>query len=187
MLIVSRLRFLLLVFAVTVTSQRAAEAREFPADWYVGTEAQQSAYAALEGKPHPELDLSDWRNSELSAGDLQGKVMLIDFWATWCAPCIADIPKKNALHEQYADQDFVFLGICGSPHGQDKYDQIIDRHGLTYPSARDASHRTVEAWGVAFMPTYALIDRNGVVRALGLHPDRIEDAVKSILEEQPAE
>ncbi|MEM9882167.1 MAG: TlpA disulfide reductase family protein [Planctomycetota bacterium] len=160
--------------------------RDLPAEWFIGDTDQRALHAELEGQPMPALNLEDWRNGELTTEAMEGKIVLIDFWATWCAPCIAAIPTKNAIHETYADQGVVVLGVCGSSFGQDRHDQILERFDVKYPSARDASLENADRFRVTWWPTYVIVDRHGIVRGVGLAGEHLEDAVKLLLEEQPA-
>src|SRR5436309_2703130 len=67
----------------------------------------------MQGKPAPALVLKGWINSKpLTAADLKGKIVVLDFWATWCGPCIASIPHNNELAKKFADKAVVFIGIC---------------------------------------------------------------------------
>ena len=138
------------------------------------------------GKPAPELSLAEFRNSDgFTNSDLKGKIVIVDVWATWCGPCIAAIPKNNDLQEKYADDGVVILGVCSSS-GQEKLDETIEKHSIAYPVAKDPDSKTAEAWNVSFYPTYYAIDRDGIVRGVALQPGKLEDAIKMLLEEQPA-
>ncbi|MEM9418444.1 MAG: TlpA disulfide reductase family protein [Planctomycetota bacterium] len=165
----------------------SAEVVPMPTEFFVGTADQRVKQDELVGQTMPPLLVEDWRNGELTREDLLGKIVLVDFWATWCVPCFESLPKRNALLAQYADQGFVILGVCGSKAGQDQYDGMLALHPMDYPTARDPSTAFGDWWRVMWMPTYALVDRNGVIRGVGLHPEKLEEALLWLLEEQPGE
>ena len=158
---------------------------EFPREWFWhDNDEQRAKHAELLGKPLPELDLSHWKNGELKQSDLKGKVVVLDFWATWCGPCIASIPHNNEMAEKYRDKGVVILGIC-TANGQEKYEQVVNDKGIKYPSARDANLKTQTAYRVRWYPTYAVADRSGKLRAIGLTPDRVDDVVEKLVKESP--
>jgi len=157
---------------------------EFPDDWFFGEPEQRAQHAALEGKPAPELQLEDWVNADGLDQGFEGQIVVIDFWATWCGPCITAIPKKNELYTQYKNQGVFVLGLCSlSP--QEEYHRVLKEHKVTYPAARDASDQSVPAWQIMWRPTYAVVDRQGTLRALGLRPEHIQAVIEVILKEQP--
>jgi len=136
------------------------------------------------GQVAPPLELSGWVGGELSPEARKGKIVVVDFWATWCGPCLMAIPHNNALSRRYADRGVLVLGACGSGRGEEKMAYFAELLQLRYPTAI-ASPATTASWKVQWWPTYAVVDRNGVLRALGLRPDAVEKVVDALLEEQP--
>lgn len=139
---------------------------------------------SVEGKAVPEVRVKSWIGEPVSLADSRGKVVVIDFWATWCGPCMAAIPKNVELVKKYKDQGLVFFGIHDANAGWDKAAGVVTDKGINYPVALDdAGGPSAKAFNLAFWPTYVIVDRSGVVRGAGLAPDHLEDAVKMLLAE----
>jgi len=156
---------------------------EFPSSWFAkGTDDELAAQVKLLGKPMPPMNLTQWQNSLINPQDLSGKVVILDFWATWCAPCIAAIPQNNALYETFKPKGLEFIGICTST-GQENFLQIITDKKPEYPVARDDSLAVMKAWNIQTYPLYAVIDRKGNVRVVGLKHESIEKVVEKLLSE----
>ena len=147
-------------------------------------EAYEPAMAML-NKPAPPLQLNDWKGDPMNAARTKGKIVLVDFWATWCGPCIGQIPHANEISKKYADKGVVVFGAC-CPRGSDTMAKTAQDHGMEYPTGKMPT-RATEDWKIQFWPTYALIDREGNLRAIGLRPDYVEKVLDALLEEQPAE
>jgi len=112
----------------------AVFAGEFPDSWTWDKDPKnREAHAALEGKPMPALDPTEWVNGEVKLADMKGKVVIVDFYATWCGPCMAAIPHNNELLKKYKDKGLVIVGICTSNRGQEKMAAVVKDKGIEYP------------------------------------------------------
>jgi peroxiredoxin len=138
--------------------------------------------------PAPDFSLKDTSGKIVSLKDLRGKYVLIDFWATWCPPCLMSIPELVSLHEKYEKKDLVVLGI--SLDDLDKVDsrtltRFRDQHRIGYTILR-ADQNVVRDYsgseGMA-IPTMFLVDREGqiVEKLVGFIPGRVEKSVKKLI------
>ena len=161
-------------------------AGEFPDAWtWDDTPDLRAEHAALEGRPMPALQVTGWINGAVDTARLKGKVVIVDFYATWCGPCMRAIPHNNELLGTYGDRGLVVLGVCTSSRGQDQMARVVTEREVAYPTARDPGLLSEAAWHVHYYPTYAVVDRNGVVRAIGLQPEYVEEFVRKLLAEKP--
>lgn len=177
--------FAWLVYTIRQSGSSAASVYtwEFPSQFYFhDNDRQRAPHDRMLGKPMPELKLTEWINGEVKPQDLKGKVVVLDFWATWCGPCIAAFPHNNELAKDYADKGVQFIGICTS-NGQENFGKVARDANLTYPNGRDESLAAQEGWGVMWYPTYAVVDRKGNVRAVGLSPQYLEDVIRKLVAE----
>src|SRR5882724_4084392 len=162
----------------------STHASEFPEAWTWDRKPNaRDEHAALEGKPMPALDLTGWVNGQIKAEEMKGKVVIVDFYATWCGPCMAAIPHNNELLKKYKDKGLLILGVCTNSRGQEKMEQTARDKGMEYPTARDPQLRSQKAWAVHYYPTYAIVDRKGIVRIIGVQPSQVEKVVEKLLNE----
>jgi thiol-disulfide isomerase/thioredoxin len=159
-------------------------AGEFPDNWtWDVVPADRAAHAALEGKRMPAFHVKDWINGGITSADIKGKVVVVDLYATWCGPCMNAIPHNNELLKKYKPQGLVIIGVCTSDSGQEIFAANARQYGIRYPAARDPELKTQKAWAASYYPTYGVVDRKGIVRVVGLQPDRVEEVIKKLLAE----
>jgi peroxiredoxin/YHS domain-containing protein len=114
----------------------------------------------------PSFRVNDLNGKPITSADLKGKVVLLDFWATWCAPCRKSMPELQALHEKYSDRGFTVLGVSIDEGGPAKVKKLVRAKKFTYPIAMDSKQSPAwEAFRVKAVPAAFLIDQNGQVVA----------------------
>ena len=119
-----------------------------------------------------------------------GKVVLVDFWATWCTPCKASIPAYSELQRELADRGFILLAVSVDKTRQ-PYAEFLQQWAPAFPTVRDGTQQLVAAVRVPAMPTSYLIDRKGVLRSVhsGFHGAdtvrRLREEIIRLLEEKP--
>ncbi|MFT4589896.1 MAG: cytochrome c biogenesis protein CcmG/thiol:disulfide interchange protein DsbE [Limisphaerales bacterium] len=141
------------------------------------------AIDGMHGKPAPELKLKDWINSKaLTNADLKGKIVLLDFWATWCGPCIRAVPHTNEMAEKYAKKGVVIIGVC-APRGGEKMAATAKQHNIKYAIALDIDGATMKAFKANSYPDYFIIDRKGNLRWGDIANRDAEKAIELLLKE----
>ena len=119
-----------------------------------------------------------------------GQVVLVDFWATWCAPCKASFPAYSQLQRELAPRGFVLLAVSVDKTAA-PYDEFLKRFSPSFPTVRDGAQKLIAVVQVPAMPTSYLIDRKGVVRSVhsGFHGDatvrELREEIIRLLEEKP--
>jgi cytochrome c biogenesis protein CcmG/thiol:disulfide interchange protein DsbE len=132
--------------------------------------ADELAKGHLVEAPAFTLDRLD-RGGELSIADLEGKAVVVNFWASWCVPCRDEAPVLEQTYKRYRGQGLVVLGIDVNDFREDAR-RFMRKYGLTYPMVYDGKGSTVGKWGVRGFPETFFVDRTG--KLVG---ERIEGAV----------
>ena len=115
----------------------------------------------------PRWTLTDVNGVEVKSEDLKGKVVVVDFWATWCAPCRVEIPGYIALQKKYESQGLVIVGMSVDAQGPGVVKKFIEQHGINYRIVMandDVQAAFGGAEGLTAIPTTFIIDRTGKIR-----------------------
>jgi thiol-disulfide isomerase/thioredoxin len=151
-----------------------------------GGPAERASRPVAESGQAPEFELQSVEGRTVRLSDSAGKVRLIDFWATWCAPCREEIPMLNELHETYADKGLVILGI--TDEDKDVVGEFVEEHGVRYTNLVDGLDVS-DSYGVLGLPTAYLLDSAG--RIVWSHPGPkparvLHEKIRALLEAVPA-
>ena len=138
--------------------------------------------AANDGAPDFTLTDIAGQSVSLSSLTLSGKVVLLDFWATWCPPCRQSTPFLQELHEKYASQGLVVLGV-NQAESLDTVKTYMNDKQLTYRVVLDSSRSTKTAYQVFGLPTFVVVGADGKIlwRSTGLNKDKLKEAVEQAL------
>lgn len=139
---------------------------------------------AIEGDEAPDFTLSDINGSDVRMSDLRGKVVLIEFWATWCPPCRESIPAMNEIYKRYNEKGLVILGISVDK-GQNVAEDLrafVREYSILYPVLIDSKNIN-NLYGVYSIPTTFLIDkdRKVILKNIGFSPE-LEDKLSKEIE-----
>ena len=120
--------------------------------------------SALEiGKPAPDFTLKSISGANLNLTEQRGKIIVINFWASWCGPCRTEMPVLQTFYDKYKDLGVSVWGVNVEQENQAGRDFLADLN-LTFPILFDASNTLSETYQVEAMPTTIIIDRDGLVR-----------------------
>jgi peroxiredoxin len=137
----------------------------------------------LVGEPAPEFTAKDIDGAELSLSELKGRVVVLDFWATWCGPCVQAIPHVQTLAERFADEPVTVLGINrDTPGSEQRVARFLEKKEVTFRQVLDGEGKIAEAYRVTGIPCTVLIDREGIIQdiRIGFMPGQEGDIAEDI-------
>jgi peroxiredoxin/outer membrane lipoprotein-sorting protein len=129
----------------------------------IGQGMDHPGHAELVGKPAPSFTLKDLEGAEVKLADFAGKVLIVDFWATWCGPCREELPAFTALQSQYAGQGFSVIGLSTDEKAQ-TVRQFAEKNRINFPLLMADAVVRHDYGDISALPTTFVIDRKGVVR-----------------------
>jgi thiol-disulfide isomerase/thioredoxin len=136
--------------------------------------------------PTPMLKLAGLDGKEWNLAQLRGKVVVVNFWASWCGPCVDELPVLNALARQQPGR----VAVIGVNYREalDSIERFSAAHPFSYPLLRDRSGDMFKAWTAGVMPTTILVDRQGRARwrsagEIGAGDTRLKAAIDTLLAE----
>ena len=121
--------------------------------------------AAPASGPAPDFELVSRDGGRVALSDLQGEVVMINFWATWCGPCRQEMPHLEALYQRYGALGFTLLGVNveEDPSGAEAW---LEETPVSFPVLFDSSNSVTSLYDVVAMPSTVLVDRQGNIRYL---------------------
>ncbi len=116
-----------------------------------------------DGSPVPAVTLD---GEQISLADLRGKVVWVDFWASWCPPCRAETPVLRGVYSRHRDDGLEMVGVSVQESSAGDVRRYVDAYGIDYPIVADLTGSIFRTWRVYGLPTQFLLDRDGTIRAI---------------------
>ncbi len=119
------------------------------------------------GRLAPDFILTDLEGNRISLSDFRSKVVFINFWATWCPPCRAEMPEIEAIYQEYQNKDVVVIGI-DILEAEDEVRQFVQEGGYSWTFVIDTTGGVTADYGVTAIPASFFLDKEGVIRAVNI-------------------
>jgi thiol-disulfide isomerase/thioredoxin len=136
------------------------------------------------GQPAPDFTLNDINNHPVRLSGLKGKIIFVDFWASWCKPCREEHPELIAIHQKYKDKKFDILSIS-IDEDMSLWKNAVKLDKLAWTQVSDLkglNNVALKQYGVVKIPSNILIDENGIILARNIKPKQLSDKLKQLLE-----
>jgi peroxiredoxin len=142
--------------------------------------------SAADRRPAPEFEAVGRDGKPVKLSDLKGKVVLVDFWATWCGPCVQEMPNVKRAHESLEKRGFKVLGVS-LDHDRARLDAYVKANDLAWPQQFDGQgwgNEVARKYGVQSIPHTVLVDRNGRIARIGVRGPTLTAAIEELLAEK---
>ena len=113
------------------------------------------------GKPVPDFSLPGLDGKQVNLSDYRGKVVLVNIWATWCPPCVEEMPSMQKLYNEFNGSDFEILAVSIDIQGREVVAPFMKNHKLTFPALLDTQGTVKAAYGLSGVPESFIIDKDG--------------------------
>ena len=115
------------------------------------------------GRPAPNFEFPGLDGKLVSLSDYLGKVVLVNIWATWCRPCVDEMPSMQKLYQEFKDDDFEILAVSIDAPGSGVVAPFMRKYNLTFPALLDSEGTIRESYGATGIPESFIIDRQGIL------------------------
>jgi peroxiredoxin len=115
------------------------------------------------GVPAPEFTLPGLDGNMVSLADYKGKVVLLNIWATWCPPCVAEMPSMEKLYQELKDEDFEILAVSIDVTGSEIVAPFMKKHKLSFPALTDTQGTIKDLYQTTGVPESFIIDKDGMI------------------------
>jgi cytochrome c biogenesis protein CcmG/thiol:disulfide interchange protein DsbE len=129
--------------------------------------------------PAPDFVLELLDGGTVTLSDLKGQIVILDFWATWCGPCVEGLEHLQQVSTDYADQGVVVLAI-NFEDDRDEVSRFVQDHGLTFRILLDTHANVTDAYGVQGIPHQVVVNQEGVIHSIPLGSADLEHALRQL-------
>ena len=118
---------------------------------------------SVKGVPAPNFTLPDLDGKMINLADYKGKVVLLNIWATWCAPCVKEMPSMEKLYQELKDEGLEILAVSIDETGSEAVRPFMEKHKLNFPALTDTEGKTKTLYQTTGVPESFIIDRDGII------------------------
>ncbi len=138
-----------------------------PSSQAVSGDQQETTVGINVGEVAPDFTLTDLEGNEVTLSEYRGKVVFINFWATWCPACRAEMPEMEAIYQEYKDKGVVVIGV-DIQEAKEEVLQYVQQGGYSWTFLLDTSGAVAANYRVVAIPTSFFLDREGIIKAVNV-------------------